>query len=158
MACVWSVVAPWLLAVWLLFEVFLPPPFPHRRTSEESHKGEILMIYISTDYRNKNEESQFPNNGSKRDWLGLKLKELNFGDKIKPKPRGSTILIYHNDRIYSFGGVDMDMAGRCFQEMWELNLSSKRWTNCELHTSAVGSGTKPRAPSKETIFNFSSLG
>ena len=86
----------------------------------------------------------------------LKFKELNFGDEIKPKPRGSPILIYHNDRIYSFGGVYM--AGRCFQKKWELNLSSKRWTNCELHTSAVGSGTKPRAPSKETIFNFSLLG
>ena len=62
----------------------------------------------------------------------LKFKELNFGDEIKPKPRGSPVLIYHNNHIYSFGGVDMDM--KCLQEMWELDLSSRRWINCELHT------------------------
>ena len=64
----------------------------------------------------------------------LKCKELNFGDKIKPKPRGFPVLIYHNNHIYSFGGLDRDMVGRWFQEMWELNLFSRRWINCELHT------------------------
>ena len=63
----------------------------------------------------------------------LKCKELNFGDKIKPKPRGFPVLIYHNNHIYSFGGTEM-YGGRYFQEMWELNLFSRRWINCELHT------------------------
>ena len=63
----------------------------------------------------------------------LKCKELNFGDVIKPKPRCSPVLIYHNNHIYSFGGVEM-AGGRFFQEMWELNLFSRRWFNCELHT------------------------
>ena len=63
----------------------------------------------------------------------LKFKELNFGDEIKPKPRASPVLIYHNNHIYSFGGVEM-AGGRFFQEMWELNLFSRRWINCELHT------------------------
>ena len=63
----------------------------------------------------------------------LKCKELNFGDVIKPMPRCSTVLIYHNNHIYSFGGVEM-AGGRFFQEMWELNLFSRRWINCELHT------------------------
>ena len=150
MACVWSVVAPWLLAVWLLFEVFLPLPAPPhvRRITQGGNINDLYFYWL----QKQEWRITISINGSKQDWL----KELNFGDEIKPKPRGNTILIYHNDRIYSFGGVDM--AGRCFQEMWELNLSSKRWTNCELHTSAVGSGTKPRAPSKETIFNFSLLG
>ena len=62
----------------------------------------------------------------------LKCKELNFGDIIKPKPRGFPVLIHHNNHIYSFGGVDMDM--KCLQEIWELDLSSRRWINCELHT------------------------
>ena len=64
----------------------------------------------------------------------LKFKELNFVDEIKPKPRGSPVLIYHNNHIYSFGGVDMDM--KCLQEMWELDLSGRKWTNCELHTKS----------------------
>ena len=64
----------------------------------------------------------------------LKCKELNFGDVIKPMPRCSTVLIYHKNHIYSFGGLADSVSGRRFQEMWELNLFSRRWINCELHT------------------------
>ena len=64
----------------------------------------------------------------------LKLKELKISDMRKPKPRYSPVLFSHNDRIYSFGGIDMN--GKCLQEMWELNLSSRRWTKCELHTKS----------------------
>ena len=64
----------------------------------------------------------------------FKLKELNICDMIKPKPRSDHVLFCHNDRIYSFGGIDMN--SKCLQEMWELNLSSRRWTKCELHTKS----------------------
>ena len=69
----------------------------------------------------------------------LKFKKLNFDDEIKPRPRGSPVLIYHNNHIYSFGGTagtEMLYGGRYFQEMWELNLFSRRWINCELHTKS----------------------
>ena len=69
----------------------------------------------------------------------LKCKELNFGDVIKPKPRCSPVLIYHNNHIYSFGGLDgwrIMWVDRWFQEMWELNLFSRRWIKCELHTKS----------------------
>ena len=50
----------------------------------------------------------------------LKCKELNFGDVIKPKPRCSPVLIYHNNHIYSFGGVEMaggrDVGAESFQQ------------------------------------------
>ena len=64
----------------------------------------------------------------------FKLKELNICDMIKPKPRDGPALFCHNDRIYSFGGIDMN--SKCLLEMWELNLSSRKWTKCELHTKS----------------------
>lgn len=64
---------------------------------------------------------------------------------MEPKPRSGHRIVYYNGKIYSFGGYnpavelndpEMDElwpdSKPLFKELWELNLSTGRWTKCEM--------------------------
>ena len=64
-----------------------------------------------------------------------------------PKPRSGHRIIFHKGRVYSFGGynpsIDQNdpelsndpawlLSKPLFKELWELNLSTKTWTRCDM--------------------------
>ena len=79
---------------------------------------------------------QHHNVASTREMLSTKFNELISCGTMKPKPWDGPILIDHNGRIYSFGGEDLEKKSTFFKEVWELNLSSRRWSECELEVAS----------------------
>ena len=75
------------------------------------------------------------------------FQEIVPSSDMKPKPRSGHRIVHYKGRIYSFGGYnplidgnDPDMAADqfwaeskpLFKELWELNLSTREWTKCEM--------------------------
>ena len=65
----------------------------------------------------------------------------------RPKPRSGHSIVHHKGRIYSFGGFNDDIelddpdllddeywaeSKPLFKELWELNITTGRWTKCEM--------------------------
>ena len=74
----------------------------------------------------------------------LKIQEIQAVDRV-PKPRAGHIIVAHNGRVYSWGGLNQDIdendpelsndpawqvSKPLFRELWELNLSTRTWTKC----------------------------
>ena len=62
------------------------------------------------------------------------------GEK-RPEPRSAHRIVHYKGRIYSFGGFNPDFGVNFeewlenehpFKEVWELNLTTGRWTKCEM--------------------------
>ena len=79
------------------------------------------------------------------------FQEIVPSSDIKPKPRSGHRIVHYKGRIYSFGGYnplidgnDPDMEADqfwaqskpLFKELWELNLSTRRWTKCVMRGEA----------------------
>ena len=79
------------------------------------------------------------------------FQEIVPSSDIKPKPRSGHRIVHYKGRIYSFGGYnplidgnDPDMEADqfwaqskpLFKELWELNLSTRKWTKCVMRGEA----------------------
>ena len=97
-------------------------------------------------------EKESPTGKSSTDYTFSKFKfqEIIPTSDIKPKPRSGHRIVHYKGRIFSFGGYnpsieqhDPDMAEDevwadsrpLFKELWELNLSTGRWTKCKMRGS-----------------------
>jgi len=77
----------------------------------------------------------------------FQFKEVGPIEGPSPKPRSGHRIVYHKGKIYSFGGfnpavdgADPDLEGDeywqdskpLFKELWELNLTTRRWTKSQM--------------------------
>ena len=57
----------------------------------------------------------------------------------RPKPRSGHSIVHYKGKIYSFGGSNPAIHPEdfeiwpCFKELWELNLTTGKWTKCEMN-------------------------